>query len=92
MCFADQKKLFDWVPIQIVKWAMAKIELPEVMMKVVMSLYKEATTKIKVGSSYSDEFPVKAGVQQGLVLLPFLFAAVIDVVTEVRKGLFHKIL
>ena len=48
--------------------------------------YKEATTKIKVGSAYSDEFPVKVGVHQGSVLLSFLFETVIDVVTEeVRK-------
>ena len=51
-----------------------------------MSLYKEATTRIKVGSAYSDEFPVKVGVHHGSVLLSFLFETVIDVVTEeVRK-------
>ena len=63
------------------------------MMKVMMSLYKEATAKIKVGSGCSEEFSVKVGVHQGLVLPPFLFSTVIDVVTEkVRKGLFHEIL
>ena len=57
-----------------------------------MNLYKEANTKIKIGSGYSDEFPVKVGVQQGSTLSPFLFTTVIDVVTEVRKSFFHEIL
>ena len=63
------------------------------MVKAVKSLYKEVTTKIKVRSGYADEFPVKVGVHQGTVLSPFLFATVIDVVTEkVRKGIFCEIL
>ena len=37
------------------------------MVKAVISLYKEATTKIKAGSRYSDVFPVKASVHQKLV-------------------------
>ena len=62
------------------------------MMKAVMSLHKEETAKIKVGSGCSEEFPVKVGLHQGSVLTLFLFATVIDVITEVRKGLFHDIL
>ena len=68
-----------------------KKKVPEMMVRVVMSLYKEATTKIKVGSSYSDEFPVKVGVHQRSVLPPFLFAPAIDVVTEeMEKAYFRK--
>ena len=64
-------------------------ELLEIMVKAVMSLYKEVTTKIEVGSSYSDGFSVKVGVHQGSVLLPFLFATVIDLVTEARKKAYY---
>ena len=55
-----------------------------------MSLYKEATTKIKVESGYSDEFSLKIGVHQGSILSLFLFATLIGVVTEVRKCLFYR--
>ena len=55
-----------------------------------MGLYEAASTKIKVRFSYSEEFPARVGVQQGSVLSSFLFATVIDVITE--KGLFHEIL
>jgi len=62
--------------------------------KAMLSLYEEgATTKVRVGSDFSDEFPVKVGVHQGSVLSPLLFAIVMDVVTkEARKGVLHEIL
>ena len=41
------------------------------MVKAVMSWYEEATTKIKVGCGYSDEFPVRVGIHQGSALSPF---------------------
>ena len=47
-----------------------------------MSFHEEATTKIKVGSGYSNEFPVRVGFHPRSVLSPFLFATVIDVVME----------
>ena len=87
MCFVDLEKAFDRVPRRVMKWAMRKKGLPEILVKVVMSLYEEAETKVRVGSSLSEEFSVKVGVHQGSVLSPLLFAMVIDEVTEnARKG------
>ena len=74
---------------------MRKKEMQEVMVKTIMKLYQKASTRIKVGrikvgSSYSDKFPVRVGVHQESVLLFFLFATMIDVIMKkVRKGLFH---
>ena len=93
MCFVDLEKAFDRVLKKVVEWTTTKKEIPEMMMKVVMSLNKDATTKIKVRSSCLNEFLVKVDVHQGSVLSPFLFATVIYVVEEeVRKGLFPEIL
>ena len=51
MCFADFKKAFDLkVPRKVGEWAMRRKDIPEMLVKVVMTLYKEKTTKIKVGS------------------------------------------
>ena len=47
-----------------------------------MSLYEEATTKVRVGSVVFDEFSVKVGVHRGSVLLLLLFAIVINMMTE----------
>ena len=66
-------------------------EVPEVMVKAVISLYNEAKTKVKVGSGLSDEFSLN--VHQGSVLSPLLFAIVVDAVTErVRDDSINEIL
>ena len=35
-----------------------------------------------MGSAYSEEFEVKVGVHQGSVLLPLLFAIIVDFITK----------
>ena len=50
----------------------------------VISLYDGVKTRVRL---VSEEFEVKVGMHQGSVLSPFLFAVVVDVVTEfVREG------
>ena len=93
MCFVDLEKAFDRVPRRVMKWAMRKKGLPEILVKAVMSLYEGAETEVRVGSGFSEEFSVKVGVHQGSVLSPLLFAMVIDEVTEnARKGWMKQIL
>ena len=52
------------------EWAMRKKGIPEALVGAVMSLYKGAKTKVKVGTHLSEEFEVNVGVHQGSVLLP----------------------
>ena len=93
MCFVDLEKAFGRVTKRIMKWAMRKKGLPEILVKVVMSLYEGAETKVRIGAGLSEEFSVKVGVHQGSVLSPLLFAMVIDEVTEnARKGWMKQIL
>ena len=77
MCFVDSEKAFDRVPRRVMKWAMRKKGLPEILVKAVTNLYQEAETKARVGSGLSEEFSVKFEVHQGSVLSPLLFATVI---------------
>ena len=51
-----------------------------------MSLYEGAKTRVRVDSEFSVEFEVKVWMHQGSVLSPFLFAVVVDVVTEFARG------
>ena len=63
-----------------------------VSVKGLMSLYEEATTKVRVDSVVSDKFSVK-GKGKDSVLSPLLFAIVVGVVTEdARNGVLHEIL
>ena len=75
------------------QWALRKKGLPEILVKVVISLYEVSKTKVKVGSKLSEEFDVVVGVHQGSVLSPLLFAIVVDVVTEnARESLIKEVL
>ena len=60
--------------------------MPEVMVRSVTSLYEVAKTRVRVDCELSEEFVVKVGMHQGFELSPFLFAVVVDVVTEVRQS------
>ena len=81
MCFVDLKKASKRVPRKVLEWEMINKVIPEALVCAVMSLYKGAKTKVKVGTHLSEEFGVDVGVHQGSVLSPLLFAIVIDVVT-----------
>ena len=85
MCFVDQEKAFDRVLRKVLEWAMRKKRIPDVLVRSVMSLYEGAKTRLRVDSELSEEFEVKVGMHQGSVLLPFLFALVVDVVTELPE-------
>ena len=56
-----------------------------------MSLY-EGQRQIRMDSELSEEFEVKVGMHQGSVLSPFLFAMVVDVVTEFARGTLSELL
>ena len=72
---------------------MRKKKIPDVLVRSVMSLYEEAKTRVRVDSELSEEFEVKIGMHQGSVLSPFLFAVVVDAVTEfAREGALSELL
>ena len=72
---------------------MRKKSIQEAFVAAVMSLYKGARTKVKVGTHFSDEFEVNVGVHLGSVLSPLLFAIVVDVVAnEMKEGTLQEIL
>ena len=72
---------------------MKKKGIPEVVDRSVMSLYEGAKTRVRVDSDLSEEFEVKVGMHQGSVLSPFIFAVVVDVVTELaRVGVLSELL
>ena len=72
---------------------MRKKGIPEVFVRSEMSLYEGAKTRVRVDSELSEESEVKVGMHQGSVLSPFLFALVVNVVTEiVKEGALRELL
>ena len=59
--------------------------MPHVLVRSVMSLYEGAKTRVRVDSELSEEFEVNVGMHQVTVLSPFLFAVVVDVVTDLAR-------
>ena len=57
-------------------------------MNAVMKMYQEVLSQVKVEGEDSKEFAVRVGIHQESILSPFIFAVVMDVVTEevVEKG------
>ena len=93
MCFVDLEKVIDRVLRKMLKWAVRKKGIPEVLFRSVMSLYEGEKTRVRVDSELSDEFEVEVGMHQGSVLSPFLFTVVADVVTELaREGVLSELL
>ncbi len=83
--FVDLEKAFDRVPREVIEWALRKKEIPERMIRAIMALYVDTTSKVKTTAGISEEFGIGVGVHQGSVLSPLLFIIAMDEATkEVR--------
>ena len=62
-------------------------------MRLVEATYHGASTVVKTTHGRTDEFPFKVGLHQGSGFSPFLFIAVLDVISkEFRRGLPRELL
>ena len=55
MCFVHPEKAFDRVPRNVLEWALMKKEMPDVLVRSVMSLYEGIMTWISVDSGLSEQ-------------------------------------
>ena len=84
--FIDLEKAYDRVPRDEVWYCMRKSGVSEVYVRVVQDMYRNSMTTIRSTVGYTEWFNVEVGLHQGSALSPFLFALVIDRITdEVRK-------
>lgn len=82
LVFIDLEKAFDRVPRDLIWAALRWMKIPEAYVKVIIDMYREARTKVRCTSGFSDSFNVYIGVHQGSVLSPLLFIAVIYYLTR----------
>ena len=76
--FVDLEKAFDRLPCAVLEWSLIELIVDDWLIKVIMSMYKNAGSLVRVNGKLGEEFEVKVGVHQGSVLSPILFAIVLE--------------
>ena len=62
------------------------VETSECYIRIIQDMYDGATTTVRSAAGLTEEFKVGVGLHQGSALSPFLFAIIIDRLTEdIRK-------
>ena len=79
--FIDLKKAFNRVPLKVLWWAVHVVGVPEWIV-IVQVMHNGVKSKVRVNGSYSDEFEVEVGVQQGSVLSPLLLITVLEALSR----------
>nr|XP_061804482.1 sperm-tail PG-rich repeat-containing protein 2-like [Nerophis lumbriciformis] len=76
------KKANDRVPREELWFCMRKSGVAEKYVQVMQDMYEDCNTMMRCAVCVTDEFKVKVGLHQGSALSPFLFAMVMDRMTE----------
>ena len=92
--FVDlEKKTFDKVLREVIRWEMHKLGVEELLISVVISMYTGAKTVKRTVYGNSNGFEVNVGMHQGLALSPLLFVMVMEALSrEFRVALQWKLL
>ena len=80
--FVDLEKAFDRVLRKVLWWALRKLLVPEWLVKFIQAMYFNASSKVRVESSYSDSCGVNVEVHQQSVLSPLLFIIVLEALSQ----------
>ena len=84
--FADLEKAYDRVLLEELWYCMRKSEIVEKYVQLVQDMYEESETVVRCAVGTTESFKVKVGLHQGSALSPFLFAVIMDRLTnEVKR-------
>ncbi|KAK3526678.1 hypothetical protein QTP70_030891 [Hemibagrus guttatus] len=76
------EKAYDRVPREELWYCMRKSGVAEKYVRVVQDMYERSRTMVRCAVGQTEEFKVEVGLHQGLALSPFLFAIVMDQLSE----------
>ncbi|KAK3552516.1 hypothetical protein QTP86_013249 [Hemibagrus guttatus] len=80
--FVDLGKAYDRVPREELWYCMRKSGVAEKYVRVVQDMYERSRTVVRCAVGQTEEFNVEVGLHQGSALSPFLFAIVMDQLSE----------
>ena len=84
--FVDLEKAYDRVPREELWYCTKKSEIVEKYVRLVQDMYEKSETVVRCAVGNTESFKVKVGWHQGSALSPFLFAVIMDRLTdEVRR-------
>ncbi|KAK3568201.1 hypothetical protein QTP86_000225 [Hemibagrus guttatus] len=78
----DLENAYDRVPREELWYCMRKSGVAENYVRVVQNMYERSRTVVRCAVGQTEEFKVEVGLHQGLALNPFLFAMVMDQLSE----------
>jgi len=76
----DLVKAFDRVPTEVIRWAMHKLGVEELLVSAVMFMYTGTKTVARTVYGNSSGFELKVGMHQGSALSPMLFVIVMEAI------------
>ncbi|KAK3523326.1 hypothetical protein QTP86_029494 [Hemibagrus guttatus] len=82
LCVVDLEKAYDRVPREELWYCMRKSGVAEKYVRVVQDMYERSRTVGRCAVGQTEEFKVEVGLHQGSALNPFLFAIVMDQLSE----------
>ncbi|KAK3535012.1 hypothetical protein QTP70_001970 [Hemibagrus guttatus] len=80
--FVDLEKAYDRVPREELWYCMRKSGVAEKYVRVVQDMYERSRTVVRCAVGQTEEFNVEVGLHQRSALSPFLFAIVMDQLSE----------
>ncbi|KAK3528659.1 hypothetical protein QTP70_007205 [Hemibagrus guttatus] len=80
--FVDLEKAYDRVPREELWYCMRNSGVAEKYVRVVQDMYERSRTVVRCAVGQTEEFNVEVGLHQGSALSPFLFAIVMDQLSE----------
>ncbi|KAK3561562.1 hypothetical protein QTP86_008942 [Hemibagrus guttatus] len=78
----DLEKAYDRVPREELWYCMRKSGVAEKYVRGVQDMYERSRTVLRCAVGQTEEFKVEVGLHQGSALSPFLFAIVMDQLSE----------
>ena len=85
--YVDQEKAYDRVPREELWYCTRKSGMKKKYVRLVQDMYEGSETMVRCEVGTTESFKVKVGLQQGSALSPFLFAVIMDKLTDgVRRN------